>query len=482
MKRLPGSELIFNESQLLDYGLFLLVGPKLSGKTCYCNNFLINALRNNSFCVYVSSSYSEKQFANLFRSVDKNIITKSALINPYVVSISKFDSHSPSSSNFPPPSSTEDKLRLTDLRIKKAIQSHSNESICFIMDSLTNLLAYFEMQPLLKFLVDLIYCLKEKDIVSVFTLDPSDVESAAFYNKISHLFDGIMETKIISANKDSPLRQIRLASLIGTNTEFPWIRFDIDEDCGIRFSNNRVTLICNICKEPIRETPVFYSDLAFHKDHLNIYMKLISFYGNNQISEIGSSGIMHANFFFIDIVGLSDPLLSVKKQIEKIHILNNLISTCSSYKKDRNKKVLPTGDGMAIGFTSDPKLPLDLSMELQQKLKSHNKNMDEESKVKVRIGIGSGHVFLVNDLNDNQNVWGPGIILARRVMDLGDDGHILLEGELAKTILTIDDEYDKVIHYIGDYKIKHNQIIKVYSVYGDKIGNAQIPSKFSQFS
>jgi hypothetical protein len=207
-------------------------------------------------------------------------------------------------------------------------------------------------------------------------------------------------------------------------------------------------------------------------------MKLISFYGNSQISEIGSSGIMHANFFFIDIVGLSDPLLSVKKQIEKIHILNNLISTCSSYKKDRHKKVLPTGDGMAIGFTSDPKIPLDLSIELQQKLKSHDKSMDEESRVKVRIGIGSGHVFLVNDLNDNQNLWGPGIILARRVMDLGDDGHILLEGELAKTILAIDDEYKKIMHYIGDYKIKHNQMIKVYSVYGNRIGNAQLPSKF----
>ncbi len=476
MKRLPGSELIFNESQLLDYGIFLLVGPKLSGKTCYCNNFLINALRNNSFCVYVSSSYSEKQFTNLFKSLDKNIITKSALINPYVVGNSKFDPPSHSSTIT---SSPEDKLRLSSLRIKDAILSHSNEPICFIMDSLTSMLTYFEMQSLLKFLVDLVYYLKERDIVSIFTLDPSDAESAMFYNKISHMFDGILETNIISVDKDLPLRQIRLVSLIGTNTEFPWIRFDIDENCGIKFFNNKVALICNICKEPIRETPVFYSDLAFHKDHLNIYMKLISFYGNTQISEIGTSGIMHASFFFIDIVGLSDPLLSVKKQIEKIHILNNLISTCSSYKKDRNKKILPTGDGMAIGFTSDPKLPLDLSMELQQKLRRHNKNMDEESRVKVRIGIGSGHVFLVNDLNDNQNVWGPGIILSRRVMDLGDDGHILMEGELAKTILTIDDEYDKVIHYIGDYKIKHNQTIKVYSVYGDKIGNAQMPSKFS---
>ena len=185
-------------------------------------------------------------------------------------------------------------------------------------------------------------------------------------------------------------------------------------------------------------------------------------------------------FFFIDIVGLSDPALSVKRQIEKIHVLNNLISSCSSYKKERDKKVLPTGDGMAIGFTSDPKLPLELSMELQTMLKAYNSSIDSDSTVKVRIGIGSGHVFLVNDLNDNQNLWGPGIILARRVMDLGDDGHILLEGDLTNTLLIIDDKYKDIIHYIGDYKIKHNQIIKVYSLYNGKIGNSNRPLKFSR--
>ncbi len=63
-------------------------------------------------------------------------------------------------------------------------------------------------------------------------------------------------------------------------------------------------------------------------------------------------------------------------------------------------------------------------------------------------------------------------------MDLGDDNHILLEGELAKVLLIIDDEYNKVIHYIGEYKIKHGQIIKIYSLYDDKIGNSKTPSKF----
>ena len=265
---------------------------------------------------------------------------------------------------------------------------------------------------------------------------------------------------------------------MGSNPNSHWVKFDIDELCNISFFNREIQLICNICKEPIKEIPVFYSDLAFHKEHLNVYMKLIKFYGDSQISEIGSSGILHATFFFIDVVGLSDPSLSVKRQIEKIHILNKLISSCVAFKQERCKKVLPTGDGMAIGFTTDPKLPLELSIELQNKLKAYNSSIERDMTVKVRIGIGSGHVFLVNDLNYNQNIWGPGIILARRVMDLGDDGHILLEGELTNTLLIIDDKYREMIHYIGDYKIKHNQMIKVYSLYDGKIGNSNTPSKF----
>ncbi len=469
LKYFPGNEFIFSGLKSSNSGIFLLTGPKFSGKSSYCNNLFLNAIKDNSFCIYVNSSFTEKQYANLFSSKAPNIEKNSKLVNPYLIpQITLSDT------------TTDGKLHTTFLRIRELIESHSNQSVCLIMNSLTNLLTYFVIRGIIKFVTDLSFMLKEKEIIAIFAIDNSDVDSGILYNKIAHLFDCILETRLTQITQDSLSRHIKINSLIGRNPDPHWIKFDIDEECNIIFFNRGMQLICNICKEPIKETPVFYSDLAFHKEHLNVYMKLISFYGNSQISEIGSSGILHATFFFIDIVGLSDPSLSVKRQMEKIHILNNLISSCSSYKKDRDKKILPTGDGMAIGFTSDPKLPLELSMELQNMLKTYNAGVDRESTVKVRIGIGSGHVFLVNDLNNNQNLWGPGIILARRVMDLGDDGHILLEGELTHTLLIIDDKYRDLVHYIGDYKIKHNQIIKVYSLYTDKIGNSNKPLKFLQ--
>jgi len=65
--------------------------------------------------------------------------------------------------------------------------------------------------------------------------------------------------------------------------------------------------------------PVLDSELSFDSQAcLETYKKLAGIYGSN-ISEIGlASEVVNVNFFFIDIVSLSDPSLSVKKQMERI--------------------------------------------------------------------------------------------------------------------------------------------------------------------
>ena len=62
-----------------------MAGPKFSGKSSYCNNLFINAINDNSFCIYVSSSFTEKQYNNLFSSKTKYIEKNSKLINPYLI-------------------------------------------------------------------------------------------------------------------------------------------------------------------------------------------------------------------------------------------------------------------------------------------------------------------------------------------------------------------------------------------------------------
>ncbi|HEX5976254.1 MAG TPA: hypothetical protein VFY68_03200, partial [Nitrososphaeraceae archaeon] len=77
----------------------------------------------------------------------------------------------------------------------------------------------------------------------------------------------------------------------------------------------------------------------------------------------------------------------------------------------------------------------------------------------------------------NQNVWGPGIIIARRVMDLGDNMHILLADPLASQLIALKDEYRMVINPISNYEIKHGQTITLYSAYSNEFGNSTLPAK-----
>ena len=197
---------------------------------------------------------------------------------------------------------------------------------------------------------------------------------------------------------------------------------------------------------------------------------------------MGLPDVINANFFFIDIVGLSDPSLSVKKQMHKIEVLNDLIGSSSAFVKSKNKRVaLPTGDGMVVGFLLNPELPLQLSIQLHHKLRDFNQDKSADEKIGVRIGLSSGPVFILNDINNRKNLWGPGLVLARRVMDLGDNLHILVADKLAEELISLSDEYKDVIKPVSYYEIKHGQTIRVYSAHSGDFGNPNIPEKIQSY-
>jgi class 3 adenylate cyclase len=132
---------------------------------------------------------------------------------------------------------------------------------------------------------------------------------------------------------------------------------------------------------------------------------------------------------------------------------------------------------MAIGFFMNPESSLQLAIQLHSKLSIYNRGKSDGEILGVRIGLGSGPVFIVNDINGNQNVWGPGIILARRVMDIGDNLHILLSSNMAESLIALKDEYKMMLKPIGDYQIKHGQTLRIYSAYSQEFGNSEPPAK-----
>jgi len=191
------------------------------------------------------------------------------------------------------------------------------------------------------------------------------------------------------------------------------------------------------------------------------------------------NNLIHATFFFVDIVGLSNPVMSTDTQTEKIKILNESISSCNSFKStpENEKLVLPTGDGMAIGFLNYLEGPLELAKELHKKLKKYNENQVKMDKIFIRIGCHSGNIFVVNDVSGNKNFWGPGLILARRTMDIGDAGHILMTSSMAESLLELSEDFRKIIRPLHDFEIKHGDVLLLYSVYDESIGNSKKPSR-----
>jgi KaiC/GvpD/RAD55 family RecA-like ATPase/class 3 adenylate cyclase len=488
--------------------LFLLVALAGTGKSMYCRQFIMDGILRSDYCIYISPNMTEKKFRSLFPKLEAVALNRSTkFINPYL----RIDTRNiPKNSNDTADDLDKLKLTLAEIHEILVIQKRENEqhnssihghlenskknkdlssssssseciSIRVVVDSLTQFFVLFGESAVLKFIGELSLLLKEFEASAIFTLTGSLTSPNSLTNAVSSIVDGILEMRLEEGKDGSIARSIRMVSMNGIHHKPAWIQFNITDDGGLVFGDqSTISSNCTMCGKPIRGTPLFDSEFPFDSIMcMETYRKLTALYGSNISSETGlPAQVVNINFFFIDIVGLSNPSLSVKKQIDKIEILNKLMGLCDAFAKAKEKKiVLPTGDGMAIGFFMNPESPLQLAVQLHSKLRTYNRGKSYGDLLGVRIGLGSGPVFIVNDINGNQNVWGPGIILARRVMDIGDNSHILLSNTMAESLIALKDEYKMMLKPIGDYQIKHGQTLHLYSAYSQEFGNPESPAK-----
>ncbi len=177
-----------------------------------------------------------------------------------------------------------------------------------------------------------------------------------------------------------------------------------------------------------------------------------------------------AHVLFTDIVGYSK--LSVNEQHAQVEELNEIVRLCEQFRKAEAASRLlkiPTGDGMALVFYKSPEEPAQCAVEISRALK-------DNARLHVRMGIHSGPVSGVVDVNERTNVAGAGINTARRVMDCGDAGHILLSKHVAEDL----EEYEQwrpLLHDLGTLEVKHGVRVSVTNLYSDEVGNPQLPKK-----
>src|SRR5207237_6792691 len=121
----------------------------------------------------------------------------------------------------------------------------------------------------------------------------------------------------------------------------------------------------------------------------------------------------------IDIVCYSK--LLIDEQRELLEELNDIVRGTELFRTAEASGQLsriPTGDGMALVFSSTPEAPVRCALEISKALKSR-------PELRVRMGIHSGPVSGIIDVNGQTNIAGGGINTAQRVMDCGDAGHLL---------------------------------------------------------
>jgi len=170
-----------------------------------------------------------------------------------------------------------------------------------------------------------------------------------------------------------------------------------------------------------------------------------------------------AHVLFIDIVGYS--ILLTDEQSEALQELNQIVRNTQAVGEAEAAGqliILPTGDGMALVFTGSVEGPAECALEVSQALRA-------QPSLPVRMGIHSGPVHHVRDANAR------GINIARRVMDCGDAGHILVSKRFADD-LAQHRRWQRYLHELGDVKVKHGVIVSLVNLYAETIGNPAPPA------
>src|SRR6266516_4114505 len=178
-----------------------------------------------------------------------------------------------------------------------------------------------------------------------------------------------------------------------------------------------------------------------------------------------------AHGLFNDIVGYSK--LSVNDQHAAVEELNQIVRAAEQFQRAeaaRRLLKIPTGDGIVLVFYASPEAPAQCAVEISRALKG-------QPRLHLRMGIHSGPVSGVVDVTERANLAGAGINIAKRVMDCGDAGHILLSKHVAEDL----EEYEKwrpLLHDLGSCEVKHGVRVAVVNLYDDQFGNAKLPRRF----
>ena len=177
--------------------------------------------------------------------------------------------------------------------------------------------------------------------------------------------------------------------------------------------------------------------------------------------------IQDGYIFFMDIVGYSKKTTDEQRKCFKD--LGEIVKSTIQFKTANALEkliVLPTGDGMILGFFTYLEDAINCGIAVAKAVKNR-------PDLEMRMGIHCGDVCPLEDINGNLNISGDGINYAQRVMDAGESNHLLISSDVMA-------KYDRpnyvLVEDLGDVIVKHGVIMRLYSLYSSDFGNKNFPN------
>ena len=128
-------------------------------------------------------------------------------------------------------------------------------------------------------------------------------------------------------------------------------------------------------------------------------------------------------------------------------------------------------NGLALVFTGTPDAPVRCAIQISKALRDH-------PEIKVHIGIYRGPVGDFTNPDRTSDDEGPGLTLARRVMEYGDAGHILLTRELAES-LALYRHWQPHLQHLGQYQMGDGGQLSLVNLYTGEVGQMKMPTKLA---
>ena len=189
--------------------------------------------------------------------------------------------------------------------------------------------------------------------------------------------------------------------------------------------------------------------------------------------------------FYTDVVGSSDSKLDLRQQINRLNALNEILGNVlfpNTIYSDTHqwsiKYHASTGDGAVICFKSVID-PFELAINLHRGISIYNVSNDrlsDSEKIQIRIGISGGETLPVRHFDKRSShaaPWGRDMVMAKRIMDIGCPGHILVSEGTKEQVMQFNRDYK--FKHMGEHIVKHGDKVVIYSfLYQDgryRIGN-----------